>query len=95
METKRELPEGWDLDRLRRLDPTVQLLKPADHHVVWVHKNSDYQELQPEVIISFGGQCLLRAAGDPSWWMGQIDENGSIVCSGQYGEDLGEAIKGL
>ena len=91
-----ELPEGWDLARIRRLEPSAELLNPAEHYTVWVDKNSVYQELQPDVIISFAGQCLLRSFGDPSWWMGEVDKtDGSIVCWGQYGEDLEQAIRAL
>jgi hypothetical protein len=91
-----ELPEGWDLARLRRLEPSAELLSPAEHYTVWVDKNFVYQELHPDVIISFAGQCLLRSSGDPSWWMGEVDKtDGSIVCWGQYGDDLEEAIRNL
>jgi hypothetical protein len=84
------------LERLQRLDEDAELLDPAEHYVVWVGKNFEYQEIQPEVIISFRGQCLLRQSGDLSWWMGEVDKaDGSIVCWGQYGEDLEQAIRGL
>jgi hypothetical protein len=71
-------------------------LTPPSITRVWVDKNFVYQELHPDVIISFAGQCLLRSSGDPSWWMGEVDKtDGSIVCWGRYGEDLEEAIRNL
>ncbi len=55
-----------------------------------------YEELKAEVIINFNGMCLVRAAGESAWWMGQLhDGDKSIVCWGQYGADLERAIRAL
>lgn len=53
----------------------------------------DYVPLQPDVILSFHGLCLVRADGE--WCMGQLDDDGSIICWASYGTELGQAIQGL
>ncbi|MGV9270460.1 hypothetical protein ACWDRR_38135 [Kitasatospora sp. NPDC003701] len=92
-----ELPDGWTLERVRALsgDGTAALL-PLERLVVveWAGQ-ADYETLSPEVIIDFHGLCLVRAAGDDDWYMGELDSDGSVVCWSSYGSDLGDAIRGL
>ena len=90
------LPEGWDLERIRRLEPSAVLLD-TDTHTIFVGDGQDYEELpRPTCIISFSGLCLVRVEGDEDWWMGQLDDSdGSIVCWNPYGTDLEEAIRAL
>ena len=90
------LPEGWDLQRIRTLEPSALLLDVASH-TIFVGDGQDYEELpRPTCIISFSGLCLVRVEGDDDWWMGQLDDaDGSIVCWSPYGRDLEEAIRAL
>lgn len=95
------LPEGWTLARVREIEPSAELLDPADHHVVADERpaSRDYQVLRASAILSFSGLCLclVSAPGEPDeWWMGQLDSSdGSIVCWSDYGPDLEAAIRGL
>lgn len=86
--------EGWTIEQIREFIPDAELLDPTAHFVVSYNPVArDYAGLDAEVIIHLGGYCLLRTAGETSWWMGQLDKaDGSIVCWGQYGDDLADAI---
>lgn len=92
------LPVGWDLDRIRTesMDLNARILDPEGRLVVTESFGElSYIELDPVVIIDFSGLCLVRDSGDSLWYMGDVEEDGSIMCWGPYGEDLGEAINSL
>lgn len=40
-----------------------------------------------------GGLILVRH--DEDWYMGDADDDGTVICWGAYGTDLREAIDGL
>jgi hypothetical protein len=91
-----ELPAGWTIERVRAEsgDDEAELLSLERFVVCELFGLTDYCVLQPEVIISFHGLCLVKEEED--WYMGQLDEtDGSIICWATYGTDLGEAIQGL
>ncbi|MEV0535434.1 hypothetical protein [Kitasatospora sp. NPDC050463] len=92
-----ELPGDWTIERVRALsgDETATLLPLQRLVVVESAGQADYEVLSPEVIIDFRGLCLVRAAGDDDWYMGQVDSDGSVICWSSYGSDLGAAILGL
>jgi hypothetical protein len=89
--------EGWSVEQIREFIPEAELLDPAAHFVVSYNPlTRDYEVLDAEVIIHLGGYCLLQSPGETSWWMGQLDKtDGSIVCWGQYGDELADAIWAL
>ncbi|GAA0317802.1 hypothetical protein GCM10010302_66090 [Streptomyces polychromogenes] len=89
------LPDGWTIERVRSAsgDPEAALLSLERLVVVEVHGLADYVLLQPAVILSFHDLCLVRA--DDDWFMGQLDDDGSVICWASYGSDLDEAIRGL
>jgi hypothetical protein len=97
------LPAGWTLARVREMEPSAELLDPAEHYVQADQRPQEagYEVLQPSVILSFSGVCLcLVSEGDDGslWWMGQMDaSDGSISCWSPYaeGDDLGHAIRSL
>lgn len=85
------LPEGWTLARVREIEPSAELLDPADHHVVADERpaSRDYKVLRASAILSFSGLCLCLVSepGEPDeWWMGQLDSSdGSIACWSDHG----------
>ncbi len=87
------------MERIRREsgDAGAQLLDLENRFVVLDPgpAGKEYVELDPVVIISFGRLCLVRVADETGWFMGQLDQDGSIICWGEYGDDLGEAIQAL
>lgn len=90
------LPDGWTIERVRSAsgDPEAALL-PLERLVVVVedHGHPGRTTIEPDVILAFHSLCLARADND--WYMGELDADGSLVCWGSYGPDLGEAIRGL
>ncbi|MFJ9447899.1 hypothetical protein ACIRRH_39640 [Kitasatospora sp. NPDC101235] len=89
------LPTGWTIERVRSAsgDPEAALLSLERLVVVEEYGHADYIPLQPDVILSFHDLCLVRAKDD--WFMGQLDDDGSVICWASYGSDLDEAIRGL
>jgi hypothetical protein len=89
------LPDGWTIERVRAEseDSEAEPLSLERFVVVELFGQADYAQLQPEVILSFHGLCLVLAEGE--WFMGQLDTDGSIVCWASYGSELGRAIRGL
>ena len=88
------LPDGWTIDRVREVvQGEAELL--ANDTVVMLDDRTDYVALIPLAVISFVGLCLVLDANDGYWYMGQLDEDGTIVCWSAYGKDLEEAIKAL
>ncbi|MFD8019165.1 hypothetical protein ACFV6G_01935 [Streptomyces lavendulae] len=89
------LPAGWTIERVRALsgDQSAVPLSLDRLVVVEVHGRSDYESLRPDVILAFGELCLARDDGE--WFMGQLDDDGSVICWASYGSDLAEAIRGL
>ncbi|MFI1198870.1 hypothetical protein ACH4VR_05280 [Streptomyces sp. NPDC020883] len=90
-----ELPDGWTIERVRSAsgDAEADLLSLERLVVVEEHGSTDYDVLQPDVILSFHDLCLARAGDE--WFMGQLGTDGSVICWAAYGSDLAEAIRGL
>ncbi|MEU9080381.1 hypothetical protein ACFYUY_26455 [Kitasatospora sp. NPDC004745] len=90
-----DLPHGWTIERVRSAsgDAAAELLPLERLVVLEEHGAADYEVLAPDVILSFHGLCLARAAGE--WFMGELDGDGSLVCWSSYGPDLGEAVRAL
>ncbi|MFB7275729.1 hypothetical protein ACFCZV_01335 [Streptomyces hydrogenans] len=90
-----ELPEGWTIERVRGLsgDPGAVPLSIDRLAVLEVAGQGDYEPLRPDVILAFHELCLVRDDGE--WFMGQLDDDGSVICWASYGSDLAEAIRGL
>ncbi|MET8971371.1 hypothetical protein [Streptomyces hydrogenans] len=90
-----ELPEGWTIERVRGLsgDPSAVPLSIDRLAVLEAAGQGDYEPLRPDVILAFHELCLVRDDGE--WFMGQLDDDGSVICWASYGSDLAEAIRGL
>lgn len=89
------LPAGWTVERVRALsgDPTAALLSSDRLVVVEAADQSAYEPLRPDVILAFHELCLVRH--DAEWFMGQLDDDGTVTCWASYGSDLTEAIRSL
>ncbi|MEV7558793.1 hypothetical protein [Streptomyces sp. NPDC089795] len=90
-----ELPAGWTIERVRALsgDPSAAQLSFDRLVVVEVADQGDYEPLRPDVMLAFHDLCLVRDDGE--WFMGQLDDDGSVICWASYGSDLAEAIRSL
>ncbi|ROQ94547.1 hypothetical protein EDE04_0977 [Streptomyces sp. 2132.2] len=74
-------------------DPTAAALSTDRLVVLEVAAQDDYETLRPDVLLAFHELCLVRDGGE--WFMGQLDDDGSVICWGSYGSELAEAIRGL
>ncbi|OKI50590.1 hypothetical protein AMK17_34915 [Streptomyces sp. CB00072] len=89
------LPAGWTIERVRALsgDPSAVSLSFDRLVVLETAGQGDYEPLRPDAILAFHELCLVRDDGE--WFMGQLDDDGSVICWASYGLDLAEAIRGL
>lgn len=49
---------------------------------------------QPEIVLGFHSLAIVKAIGDDDWYMGSLNDDGSIVCWSACTE-LAEALRGL
>ncbi|MFB7057792.1 hypothetical protein [Streptomyces vinaceus] len=75
-------------------DHTAAALSADRLVVLEVAGQDDYELLRPDVLLAFHELCLVRH-DDGEWYMGQLDDDGSVICWGSYGSDLAEAVRGL
>ncbi|MFD7232655.1 hypothetical protein [Streptomyces sp. NPDC059881] len=89
------LPAGWTIERVRALsgDPSAVSLSFDRLEVLEAAAQGDHEPLRPDVILAFHELCLVRDDGE--WFMGQLDDDGSVICWASYGSDLTEAIRSL
>ncbi|WEV25418.1 hypothetical protein OYE22_09590 [Streptomyces sp. 71268] len=91
------LPAGWTIERVRALsgDPSAVSLSSDRLVVVEVEVagQNDYEPLRPDVTLAFHELCLARV--DDEWFMGQLEDDGAVICWASYGSDLAEAIRSL
>nr|WP_206328150.1 hypothetical protein [Streptomyces sp. S3(2020)] len=53
----------------------------------------DRTVLRPDLVLAFGMLCLVREADE--WYMGSLNDDGSVICWAGYGHNLVEALRGL
>ncbi|NXY99439.1 hypothetical protein HYE82_34730 [Streptomyces sp. BR123] len=89
------LPAGWTIERVRTLsgDAGAALLTLDRLVVAEDAGQGDYTTLRPDTILGFHDLCLVQDDGE--WFMGRLDNDGSVICWASYGSDLHEAIRGL
>ena len=89
-----ELPAGWSIERIVDAGIDWAALVPISTDV-FEESVDDYLVLHPSVIVNCAGLHLVLDTTDQHWHMGQMDDQGTIICWGSYGPDLGEAIEAL
>jgi hypothetical protein len=90
-----QIAPGWTVARINELGGTAPDLLPIDTFVVanWPGA-SDYEVLQPLMILAWDDLCLVRCVD--GWFMGTRDKrDGSIVCFSDYGDDFERALRDL
>lgn len=90
-----ELPSGWTIQRIRDMGVREVRLLPVEDRDVFEQGVDDYVQLDPTVIIDCGGLYLVHDRGDGMWHMGDVEDDGTIVCWAGYGQDLADAIRAL
>ncbi|MFE7572024.1 hypothetical protein ACFU76_34585 [Streptomyces sp. NPDC057539] len=89
------LPAGWTIERVRALSGDLNAAPLSLDRLVVVEMagQGDQDPLRPDVILAFNELCLVR--DDDEWFMGQLGDDGSVICWASYGSDLAEAIRSL
>ncbi|MFJ2832870.1 hypothetical protein ACIPC1_35865 [Streptomyces sp. NPDC087263] len=90
-----QLPAGWTLEGIRKVsgDRGATALD-TDRVVTWLGWPAKDERLCPEIVLGFHGLCLLKPVNDEDWYMGSLNDDGSIGCWCAY-DDLHEALRGL
>ncbi|MFJ3305192.1 hypothetical protein ACIPSA_19120 [Streptomyces sp. NPDC086549] len=91
--TDRQLPAGWTLEEIRTVSGDREAT-PLDIDRVVTGWPAQDERLDPEIILGFHGLCLVKAVNDDDWYMGSLNDDGSVICWSIYG-DLYEALRGL
>ncbi|WP_051370461.1 hypothetical protein [Streptomyces sp. 142MFCol3.1] len=89
----RQLPAGWTLEEIREVSGDREAT-PLDTDRVVLGWPSQDERLHPEIVLGFHGLCLVKAVNDDDWYMGSLNDDGSVICWSAYG-DLYEALRGL
>ncbi|MER5252990.1 MULTISPECIES: hypothetical protein [unclassified Streptomyces] len=86
-------PDGWTLQRIRDVsgDIRAEVLSP-DRRVVYYDAADDL--LHPTLVLGFGELCIVKVLDDDDWYMGSLNDDGSVICWSIY-DDLYEALRGL
>lgn len=89
------LPAGWTLGEIREVsgDPEAVVLD-TDRVVRWLGWPAEDELLHPEIVMGFHGLCLVKPVDDEDWYMGSLNDDGSVDCWSAY-SDLYEALRGL
>ncbi|MGW7259012.1 hypothetical protein [Streptomyces sp. NPDC054834] len=88
-----QLPAGWTLEEIREVSGDREATPLGTDRVVmgWPAQG---ERLHPEIVLGFHGLCLVKAVNDDDWYMGSLNDDGSVTCWSAYG-DLYEALRGL
>ncbi|MEU5426741.1 hypothetical protein AB0H73_14210 [Streptomyces olivoreticuli] len=91
--TDAQLPAGWTLQQIREVS--------GDREAVALHTNRTVtwadaadEVVHPAIVLGFHGLCLVQPVDDTDWYMGSLNDDGSVNCWSVYG-DLYEALRGL
>ncbi|MGW4196480.1 hypothetical protein [Streptomyces sp. NPDC005004] len=93
--TDARLPRGWTLQQIREVsgDREAVALDPT-RPVKWVSVGEAHEMPHPEIVLGFHSLCLVKPTDDDDWYMGNLNDDGSIDCWEAY-SDLHEALRGL
>jgi hypothetical protein len=89
------LPAGWTLDEIRNVSGDQKAVAlDTDRAVAWLGWPKEDEWLYPEIVLGFHGLCLVKPVNDEDWYMGSLNDDGSVDCWSAY-SDLHEALRGL
>ncbi|MFF4632157.1 hypothetical protein [Streptomyces griseorubiginosus] len=90
-----QLPAGWTLEEIRGVSGDRESVAlDTDRDVTWVGQPGEDERLHPEFILGFHGLCLVKPVNDEVWYMGTLNDDGSVDYWTAY-DDLYEALRGL
>lgn len=91
-----ELPAGWTVERLRAVSGDRTAVPISPDRPVQIAEGTlggELTALRPDLVLAFGVLCLVREDGE--WYMGSLNDDGSVICWAGYGDNLEEALRGL
>ena len=90
-----QLPAGWALEEIRSVSGDREAIPLDTNRVVtWLGWPAQDEKLCPEIVLRFHGLCLVKPVNDDDWYLGSLNDDGSVDCWSAYG-DLREALRGL
>ncbi|WP_128512602.1 hypothetical protein [Streptomyces inhibens] len=88
------LPAGWTLQQIRDVSGDQQATAlNTSRTVMWCVPDAE-EVVHPEIVLRFHSLCLVKPVHDNDWYMGSLNDDGSIDCWSAY-DDLYEALRGL
>ncbi|MFC8232977.1 hypothetical protein [Streptomyces sp. NPDC057284] len=93
MTTDKPLPAGWNLEAIRNVSGDREAT-PLDTDRVVTGWPAQDERLHPEIVLGFHELCIVKAINDDLWYMGSLNDDGSVTCWSIY-DDLYEALRGL
>lgn len=91
--TDGQLPAGWTLEEIRNVSGDREAT-PLDTDRVVTGWPAQDERLRPEIVLGFHELCLVKVVDGDDWYMGSLNDDGSVTCWSIYG-DLYEALRGL
>ncbi|MBT2382042.1 hypothetical protein [Streptomyces sp. ISL-11] len=93
--TGAQLPAGWNLQQIRDVSGDQEAIPlHTGRTVTWCVSPAAEEVIRPAIVLGFHGLCLVRPVNDTEWYMGSLNDDGSIDCWATY-DDLYEALRGL
>jgi len=90
-----QLPAGWTLEEIRNVSGDREAIAlGTDRDVTWQGWRAEGERLVPEIVLGFHGLCLVKPVNDDDWYMGSLNDDGSVDCWSAY-SDLYQALRGL
>ncbi|MFJ6852080.1 hypothetical protein ACIQM3_16345 [Streptomyces sp. NPDC091271] len=90
----KRLPAGWTLEEIRDVSGDREATPLDIERTVMTSWPVPDLRLHPEIVLGFHGLCIVKAVDDELWYMGSLNDDGSIICWSIY-DDLREALRGL
>ncbi|WP_327324995.1 hypothetical protein OG735_22640 [Streptomyces sp. NBC_01210] len=93
--TGNRLPHGWTLEAIRNISGDQDaVLLDADRTVTWLGWPATDERIRPEIVLGFHSLCLVKPIDDDDWYMGSLNDDGSVGCWSAY-THFQEALRGL
>ncbi|MEU4213705.1 hypothetical protein AB0F13_27660 [Streptomyces sp. NPDC026206] len=91
-----QLPAGWTLQQIRDVSGDREAVPlHTDCAVTSCLSPTADEVIRPAIVLGFHTLCLVQSADDRDWYMGSLNDDGSIICWSNYGDNLYEALRGL
>ncbi|GAA0419033.1 hypothetical protein [Streptomyces luteireticuli] len=95
MTDARPLPAGWTLQQIRDVSGDHEAIPlHTGRTVTWSVAPEAPEPARPAIVLGFHGLCLVQLVDGTDWYMGSLNDDGSVDCWAIYG-DFYQALRGL